>query len=86
MALQKRIKRLEIRGGNSAASGSKERLLALLGRMKAQALATGDTEHSEGASVAENLSRASARGDWAGWATLWKGICDRHNFGADRPS
>ena len=78
MKLQARIKRLELRGNIGAASDSKERLLALLDGLEAQAQASGDTVHSEGASVAENLARARVRGDRAAWVALWQGICDRH--------
>lgn len=85
MKLQDRIKRLELGGGNGAASDSKERLLALLDRLEARALETGDTAHSEGASVSENLARARIRGDRAGWAALWQSIRDRHNIGTANP-
>lgn len=85
MKLQGRIRRLELRGGNGGATDSKKRLLTLFDRLEAHVQASGDTAHSEGASVAENLARARIRDDRAGWAALWQGICDRHGIGAARP-
>lgn len=77
MNLRERIKRLELRTTTGTATDPRQKLRERLAMMEARLVAGGEYQHSEAASVAENLVRASLRGDGQATAAIWGGILNR---------
>lgn len=77
MRIRERIKRLELRTTLGTATDTRQRLKERLAMMEARLVAGGEYQHSETASVAENLVRAHLRGDAQTTAAIWGGILNR---------
>lgn len=77
MNFRERIKRLELRTTTGTATDPRQKLRERLAMMEARLVAGGEYQHSESASVAENLVRARLRGDGQATGAIYQAILAR---------